>query len=349
MSNTITLYEIYNTVSLYYEKTWATFVPTKSHLNGDAINTNIIATYDQLELNNTLNVTSGPTVNLTNIQLIKVDSSSGAITLVLPDYTNQIYKSAFYYVEILNTTNAITVQTFNETQYIDDGILTSKSFTFQEQTLTFKYDSDMNMWSTDPFNVGKFAPQKSVISTDNYVLFDGNGVIDAKSNKISNLAVATSANDATSKSYVDNLSNNVIINNVITVGKSSTGQYQTITSALAAIGTTYPAASISNTYKIEIGPGTYTESNITLKPYVYLFGSGEEITIISPTATTDTVIIACASSYVCNLQVTGASGAGGKGISINNLNNMTPFRLNQVTLGNNEINILCVPSFFEIS
>lgn len=98
--------------------------------------------------------------------------------------------------------------------------------------------------------------------------------------------------------------------NVIRVAKRG-GDYTSIKDAVDSITN----ASQINPYVVNIGPGVYTESTITLKTGVYLIGSSTSSTIIVPSVSTNTVIIGHDGSYINQLTVTGASGSGGIGMS----------------------------------
>lgn len=63
---------------------------------------------------------------------------------------------------------------------------------------------------------------------------------------------------------------------------SDGGDFTSVTDALAAIGSTLPASSATHPYRIEIGPGVYTETSpVVLRDHVDLQGSGRGITIIT--------------------------------------------------------------------
>jgi hypothetical protein len=63
---------------------------------------------------------------------------------------------------------------------------------------------------------------------------------------------------------------------------SSGGDYTTLSAALDAIGTDLPAASSTNPYLVEIGPGTFTETGtVHLKSYVGVRGAGSGVTTIT--------------------------------------------------------------------
>jgi hypothetical protein len=72
-----------------------------------------------------------------------------------------------------------------------------------------------------------------------------------------------------------------VLANVLWVSPSG-GDFTSVKAALDAIGSTLPAATSTNPYLIEIGPGVFTETNtVTLKDHVDLRGSGRGITTIT--------------------------------------------------------------------
>jgi hypothetical protein len=56
--------------------------------------------------------------------------------------------------------------------------------------------------------------------------------------------------------------------------------WQTISAALAEIGTGLPAAGVANRYQIKVGPGTFSEQ-VTMKGFVDIEGSGEKLTVVT--------------------------------------------------------------------
>lgn len=77
----------------------------------------------------------------------------------------------------------------------------------------------------------------------------------------------------------------------LTVAKNGTGQFATVAAALAAIGTTLPAASANNPYEIAIYPGDYAESNLTVNPYVSLRSVVPRLANISQTSSSPILTI----------------------------------------------------------
>lgn len=102
------------------------------------------------------------------------------------------------------------------------------------------------------------------------------------------------------------------IENVIVVQKNpSDEQFATITAALASITDN----SATNRYLILIGPGTYTEDTLTMKPHVFLVGH-ERATIIEPDDVNKDVIVAVDDASISNLVLRGATGTGAALISM---------------------------------
>ncbi len=98
-------------------------------------------------------------------------------------------------------------------------------------------------------------------------------------------------------------------NNLINVSKKG-GDYTSIKEAVDAISD----SSSSNPYVIRIGPGIFVENTITLKEGIFLVGSMTGGTIISPTASTNTIIVGVDGALIRDLFLTGASGTNGKGV-----------------------------------
>lgn len=72
---------------------------------------------------------------------------------------------------------------------------------------------------------------------------------------------------------------------VVTVATAG-GDFLTPSAALAAIGTTLPAATAAAGYVIRVAPGVYTEpTGIALEDYVDIEGSGQTVTTITATST----------------------------------------------------------------
>lgn len=126
------------------------------------------------------------------------------------------------------------------------------------------------------------------------------------------------------------------IDNVVIVQKNpGTGEFSSIGAALASITTN----SISNTFQIQVGPGIYTESTLAMKPYVYIKGSGNLVTVIQAASTTQTTITGAPSSSIEHLQITGATGVGGKAINCSNFGSVNPFLIKDIAFGSNETQV----------
>lgn len=103
------------------------------------------------------------------------------------------------------------------------------------------------------------------------------------------------------------------IQNVIRVKKNTDiydGDFNTITDALASITDN----SVTNPYLIQVGPGIFIEDTLTMKPFVYVRGSGSNETIIQVNGPNKHVVVGADNSNLTECMVTGASGAGYAGI-----------------------------------
>lgn len=112
------------------------------------------------------------------------------------------------------------------------------------------------------------------------------------------------------------------------------GEYSSVVSALAAISTN----SVSSPWLVMVGPGVYTETAITMKPYVHVMGSGDEITRLIASSTTGTFITAADNASISRCLISGASGVGGIGISYSGTTgtDSTPFTVTSCRLGAHE-------------
>lgn len=131
-------------------------------------------------------------------------------------------------------------------------------------------------------------------------------------------------------------------------GNNSTGvvgnrryPYLTIVAALAAI--TDNAS--SKPYKIDIGPGIYTESQITMKPFVYLEGCGEQSTVIQPSNASQNFILMVENSMVRKCFITGVTGSGFAAIYMSSATgtDQTPAFIEDCKLGNNDTHAIVSP------
>lgn len=124
----------------------------------------------------------------------------------------------------------------------------------------------------------------------------------------------------------------------VTVATSG-GDYTTISAALAAI-----TPSSTNPYLIDVMPGMYTESLITMKSYVHLRGAGREVTTIQGTVSI--------SNNAQNVAVTGftITTTSSYGIYIDNLQQAANLKIsgNKITGGSRGIFAGCGCSTLEI-
>lgn len=118
---------------------------------------------------------------------------------------------------------------------------------------------------------------------------------------------------------------------ILTVGKRG-ADFTTITAALAFITDN----SSSKTYFIDVAPGIYIEDTITMKPYVYLRGSGHEATVLQVDTPTKKVIVGSDHSAVISCGITGATGSGGIGVYHSGSSTFTPFLVRDCYFQNNE-------------
>jgi len=111
--------------------------------------------------------------------------------------------------------------------------------------------------------------------------------------------------------------------------------FPTIGAALASI----TDASQKKQYLLSVGPGTYTEQ-VTLKPWCYLHGSGQDQTVVSWPPPSDAfsrgTIISASNSSVSDMTVVCMGGSWGAWSTAVNVGGSSPFYLEQVTLVSND-------------
>lgn len=112
------------------------------------------------------------------------------------------------------------------------------------------------------------------------------------------------------------------------------GEYSSVVAALASISTN----SVTNPFEIEVGPGVFTEAAITMKPYVFITGSGDEVTRLVASSTTGVFIQAADNSQISKCLITGATGSGGIGVNYQGTTGSaaTAFYIKDCRLGANE-------------
>lgn len=112
------------------------------------------------------------------------------------------------------------------------------------------------------------------------------------------------------------------------------GEFSSVVSALASISTN----AVSSPWLVMVGPGVYTEAAITMKSYVHVMGSGDEITRLIASSTTGTFITAADNSSISKCLISGATGSGGIGIQYSGTtgSDSTPFTVTSCRLGAHE-------------
>lgn len=120
---------------------------------------------------------------------------------------------------------------------------------------------------------------------------------------------------------------------IIRVAKKG-GDFTSFGAALAYITDN----STTHRYIIDGGPGTFVEDTLTMKPYVYLRGQGNETTIIQVDTTTKKVVIGADHSGILSCGITGATGVGGIGVYHEGSGTFTPFLVRDCYFMSNETN-----------
>src|SRR5690606_35534179 len=80
----------------------------------------------------------------------------------------------------------------------------------------------------------------------------------------------------------------------------------------------------------------YVEPSLTMKPYVYVIGAGDQSTVINVSVTTDKVIVGTDSSGILSCTITGATGTGGIGVYLEGLGTLSPFLVRDCIFGSND-------------
>lgn len=112
------------------------------------------------------------------------------------------------------------------------------------------------------------------------------------------------------------------VKNVLRVVKNSPldgGDFSSVNDALDSISDN----SISNPYLIYVGPGVFVEDTIQMKPYVFIMGSGEDITVIEVDDASKHVIRGSDYSMISYCLLTGATDSGKAAIHHDSLGGTT--------------------------
>jgi len=97
------------------------------------------------------------------------------------------------------------------------------------------------------------------------------------------------------------------VQNILRVKKNpGAGEYLTIENALNAITTN----SESNPYLIDVGAGVFNENPLTMKPYVFVRGSADRVTVVNAIDPTSSLINGYEFSQIENLQIKGVTSPG---------------------------------------
>ena len=125
--------------------------------------------------------------------------------------------------------------------------------------------------------------------------------------------------------------------NIIRVNKDGSGNFTSINTALASI----TGASKTNTYKIQVGPGVFTENTINCKPYVWIEGQNDECTIIQTNNPNQHAIVGCVEAGISKVTINGATGVGYAGVFYQGNSNIGGFTVYDCRYGNNYTLSIC--------
>jgi hypothetical protein len=135
------------------------------------------------------------------------------------------------------------------------------------------------------------------------------------------------------QSGIEEIDNEINIKNIVWV-KQNPGHkdFSSIASALASITT----ATATDQFLIKVAPGTYTEPQIIMKPFVSIAGVETQSVIIKPSDPTNHLIVGAAASTLRYCTVMDVTAAGKAGV----YNTASGFQLRNCVVRDNPINVL---------
>jgi pectin methylesterase-like acyl-CoA thioesterase len=156
-----------------------------------------------------------------------------------------------------------------------------RTASIEKMTINNIVTSNMNMNGGvisklgDPVNIDDATNKRYVDSKDISPTITN---LDVDGTVITSVGTPIIATDAATKGYVDNVAGGSIEFLAIVQKIPGPGEFSTIESALASITT----ASDTERWTISVGPGTYDENEIVMKPYINVRGSTVGSTVIRP-------------------------------------------------------------------
>lgn len=117
----------------------------------------------------------------------------------------------------------------------------------------------------------------------------------------------------------------------ITVFKRG-GDFTSIANAVASV----TDATAVKPYYISVGPGTFNENQITMKPFVHVEGDGADVTTILANNPAIDLVVACPNSSISSVTLTGATGLGASLVKLtsNLVTTATvPFNMSHIRFG----------------
>lgn len=136
-----------------------------------------------------------------------------------------------------------------------------------------------------------------------------------------------SATDKTKIDFFNNITNKLSVQT-----NPGAGEFSSINAALATITTN----SMSNPYLIVVGPGVFTETPISMKQFVYIRGSGDQVTNIVCSVPTGKCITGIDNSGIWDCNISGCTGVGGIGVYHTGVGTLAPFLVENCVFGSNE-------------
>lgn len=139
---------------------------------------------------------------------------------------------------------------------------------------------------------------------------------------------------------VDQDDDRLSIQNVVKVKLNpGTDEFSSIATALASITT----ASESNPFLISVGPGTYTEPQLVMKPYVFVEGAEQDQTRIITNSSTQHAVVGADYSGISKCYISGALASGYAAIyyASQAVYTRQTFFVRNVRFGNNDTLAIC--------
>ena len=130
--------------------------------------------------------------------------------------------------------------------------------------------------------------------------------------------------------------------NILRVNKDGSGNFTSIVTAMNSIS----GASNTNTYKIIVGPGVFTEPQLIFKSWVWVEGQKDECTVLQTNNFNQHAAIGADNAGISKITITGATGSGYAGVfyQSSGASSAKGFYVYDTRYGNNYTLCLCDPT-----